>query len=71
LLCSRSLVTANTLVIRMASKHQHTRHGGFLVDEMATDLGLRCDAPVDLVAGPFFAAAAKVPRTGFEPAPLA
>ena len=24
---------------------------------MATDLGLSCDAPVDLVAGPFFAAA--------------
>ena len=26
-------------------------HGGFLVDEMAKDLGLSCDAPVDLVAG--------------------
>jgi hypothetical protein len=32
-------------------------HGGFLVDEMATELGLSCDTPVDLVAGPFFAAA--------------
>ena len=32
-------------------------HGGFLVDEMATDLGLSCDTPVDLVAGPYFAAA--------------
>ena len=32
-------------------------HGGFLVDEMATELGLSCDAPVDLVAGPYFAAA--------------
>ena len=32
-------------------------HVGFLVDEMATELGLSCDAPVDLVAGPFFAAA--------------
>ena len=32
-------------------------HGGFLVDEMATELGLACDAPVDLIAGPYFAAA--------------
>jgi len=24
---------------------------------MATDLGLSCDAPVNLIAGPFFAAA--------------
>jgi hypothetical protein len=31
-------------------------HGGFLVDEMAKDLGLSCDAPVDLVAGPYFTA---------------
>ena len=59
---SVNLMTAgfNLCVRALDVRGQPTKimaQGGFLVDEMATDLGLRCDAPVDLVPGPFFAAA--------------
>ena len=45
-LCARALDIKGVTMI-MA-------HGGYLVDDQAKDLGLSCDAPIDLIDGPHF-----------------